>query len=803
MLSDVRYAARRLRATPGFTCIGVLTLALGIGATTAVYSVVDALLVRPLPFTEPDRLYNLWSTPPGGGRQFVPLTLEKLLGWREQTDLFSQIEPYNTRSLVVTGAGEPEVIIGAEVGGGLMAMLGARAALGRTIQPEDTPRGGTHVVVLSDGMWRSRFGADPGVLGRRIRLDDTEFDVIGVMPAGFRFPRDRHLLWTPVAAAPRADGRPARWNVLARLAPGVSRSGAQTFVDARTTVLDRERPVRDGWRLQLRPLGEQGINPSERYALYVLSAAVGLVLLIACANLATLLLVRGASAEREIAVRAALGATRRQLVRQLMTETALVAVGGGALGVVLAAWAVRALVALTPRAITFLAVNPIQLDARVVTFALAVTLVTAATFGLLPAFRVSRPVVQDALKGSSRATGSRRHEHLRRAFVIGQLALSLMLLVGAGLLARSFLHVTRVDPGFNPRNLVAIDVAPPRWKYPTRAAQQEFFGRVLERLRALPGVQAATLSGGAPPAAGGIRFDLRFEIEGRGVVLEDPALLLPFAEVASDYFGVMGIPIVAGRTFAETDPAGSTIIVSQEMARRLWNGRNPVGERLRTDPSAEFSTVVGVAGDVYQLDHDRPHGLFATYHPLPRSGRGLPAQQTIVVRTAADPAPMMGALRREIWSVDPDQPLARMATVENLYSEFFAVPRFYAFLMAVFALTGSLIAGVGLYGIVAYATAQRTREFGIRLALGAQRRDVMALVMRGGAVLVVAGIAAGAAGAAVLARAIRSLLVEVPATDPVVYAAVVIALAVVALVACSLPARRATLTDPNVALRIE
>jgi predicted permease len=798
LLTDLRQSVRRFASAPAFTLIATLTLALGVGATTAIYSVLDAILLRPLPYTEPQELQQLWSIQPTSETSYF--AADSLPEWQAQRDLFAAVEPYRTQSVALLGSGEPQFVLAAEVGGGLMPALGVPARLGRTIQPRDAAPGHDGVAVLSDALWRSRFAADPGTVGRTVRIDDRTLEVIGVMPSWFRFPRDRTQLWVPMAAAP--SSRPV--NALARLLPGVTREQAQQRVDAIAASLERERPSRTGWHIALRPLQGQRVNASERIALYVLFGAVSFVLLIACANLANLLLVQGAGREREIAVRAAVGASRARLARQLVTETFVLALAGGAAGMVLAMWAIDLLAAYTPRDFTFLSIGEIALDVRVLGFAAVVTVLAAVLAGSLPALRVSRTRLQESLKAGARsAAGSARQDRLRRAFVVVQLALTLMLLVGAGLLARTFVALTRVDPGFDPRNLVTVDLSLPRTKYASREAQRQFFNQAADRLRSVLGVAAVTVAGGKPPTGGGISFRLQFEIEGAGVVLDDPQLLLPFAEVETDYFSVLGMPLLAGRTFSADDAAGApAVIINREMANRLWKGANPIGQRIRFYPESPWRTVVGVVGDVYQFEYDSPRGMFAAYYPRSRS-RGMPAQETLIVRTSDAPARVIPLIRQAIWSVDPDQPILNLATMDALYHEFLGVPRFQALLMGVFALIGLAIAAVGLYGVLSYAIAQRTREFGIRMALGARRWDVLAMVLRHGAGLVALGILLGAAGSLALTRAMSSLVVGIPPYDPITYALVVAGLAAISLAACWVPARRATRVDPIVALRCE
>jgi putative ABC transport system permease protein len=483
----------------------------------------------------------------------------------------------------------------------------------------------------------------------------------------------------------------------------------------------------------------------------------------------------------------------------------LLALTGGVVGVALAYWGIELLAAFTPPALTFLNVNEIALERRVLGFAVILTALTAAGVGLVPALRGSRTVLHESLKAGTRAaTAGPRQERVRRAFVVVQLAVSLVLLVGAGLLTRSFAHMTRIDPGFDARQLVTASLSLPRWKYPTAAAQQQFYADAVQRLRALAGVRSATLAGGAPPQGGGFSFGLQFDVEGRGIVLNDPDLILPFVEVQPEYFSVMGIPLRAGRTFSGEDTPTSppSIVISEEMARQLWKGEPPVGRRIRMGPERPWYTVVGVVGDVYQLEHARPRGMFAVYYAMSQS-RGIAVQQTLIVRTAGEPEGMIGAIKRQIWSVDPDQAILEIATLESQYAEFFATPRFYAFLMTAFAAFGLIVSAVGLYGVLAYAMAQRTREFGIRMALGARSRDVLGMVLRSGGVLTAAGMALGAAGSVAITRALESLLVDVPRTDPVTYAAVIAVLSAAAMAATWFPARRATRVDPIVALRQE
>ncbi len=799
LVNDIRYAGRRMRAAPAFSLVAIVTLGLAIAATTAIYSVVDALMFRPLPYRNADELVDVHVTGADGAAR-PNMTIAQFKGWQQQAGVFAAIEAYANRSLALTGGGEPINVGGAAFSGGFMQLLGVAPQRGRVIGPDDTHAGREQVVVISDRLWRTRFGGDPAVVGRTLRLTDKSYEIIGIMPPSFSFPWGRRDVWIPLPASATAGSV----NVTARLRPGVDRERTQVQLDSMTAALAAAGAIPPNRRAVLNPPVARHVNQPIRRALVVLAGAVSLVLLIACANLANLLLVQGASREREIAVRTALGASRKRTIQQLLTETALLAIAGGALGILIAQWAIDLLAAFTPPDMTFLETSAIRLDVRVVMFAMALTAVTGAAFGLLPALRGSRTTPHAALKDGARsATGAPRQEHLRRAFVLLQLTLTVMLLVGAGLLTRTFLHMTRIDPGFDPRNLVTAQLVLPPWKYKTPELREQFNTLLMERLRATPGVTGATITGGTPPSGGGFSFGMKFDVKGRGIVLDDPALTMPTTDVDANYFDTMHIPLKAGRPFTRDDSlpgAPPVIVVGESMARRLWPGENPVNQQLRWFSRGPYYTVVGVVGDVYQFEYDQPRGQFAVYHPAALGGSG---QTTLVVRTTIDAETMARTLREAIWSVDADQPILAIETIEAAYEEFFARPRFYAFLMSVFAGLGLLIAGLGLYGVVAYATAQRTREFGIRMALGAQRGDVLRLVLRTGLALAIVGIALGAAGSLLVTRGLASMLVEIQPTDAATYTTVFVALGAIAVIACWIPARRATRVDPVVALRYE
>ena len=803
--SDIRFGARRLLANPGFTAVAATTLALGIGATTAIYSVVDALLLRPLPFRNAGTLVQVHGVT-ARGFMFPSLRYDDFAAWSRQSDIFAQVEAYDPRSHVLSGIGEPRNIATAAVTGGLMSMIGARAQVGRPLQPSDAEPGRERVAVISDRLWRGALGGRPDIVGQTIQLDAGSYQVVGVMRPEFRFPYGARQVWIPLVATPPKPGAPARqrYEVIAHLKPGVTVDQAQARADIVAAAIKVERGTTTGGDVRIRPFQERRVNTPVQRALYILFAAVAVVLLIACANMANLLLVQGAGREREVAVRGALGAGRGRLVRQFLTEAMLLAMIGGAAGICLAMWGVDLLAASAPSSMTFLSANDIALETRGLVFAVVVTCATSLLFGVVPALRSSGSALEGAIKGGRGATGSPRHRRMRSAFVVCQLALSLMLLVGAGLLARTFVGLTRVAPGFAVEDLLAVDLSLPGWKYTSEPARRQFYDQVLEKVGAIPGIEAVTLAGGMPPDGGSIRFGMKFEIAGRGVVLDDPEMIMPFTEVSGDYFSLMRIPILAGRTFERIEPASPPlVIINDSMARRLFGGAHEaIGQRIRTDPKSPWEVIVGVAGDVFQFDHSKPAGTFASYYARAQQP-GLGGQQTIIVRTRPGSEPPFEAIRRQIWAVDPSLPILSMATATEMYSEFFSAPRFYAALMLTFALIGVCIAAVGLYGVLAYTVAQRGREFGIRFALGATRADVMRLALAYGARLTAAGLIVGAVGSLLVTRGLESMLVGTSRLDPITYAAVAIVLMLVGMAACSVPTVRATRVDPASVLRQE
>jgi putative ABC transport system permease protein len=801
-VTELRHAFRRLAAAPGFTAVAAITLALGIGATTAIYSVVDATMLRPLPYADPARLLELSTRTATGGSR-VYFNHEQFAALEARTDLFSGVALYDYRSGTLPSNGEPKHDGGLAIGGAMMSLLGVPPLLGRVIQPDDARAGAAPVIVLSYVAWRDQFGADPAVIGRVITFDGKPIEIVGVMPKSFTFLDGRRKFWVPLTEG-TYTGRVLQ--VIARTRPEMTVAEALLRIGASTVPARASDDAATSAKLEGRTLGSRQLNAPVRTAILVLAGAVGMVLLIACANIANLLLVKNASREREVAVRAALGASRGRLLRQLFTEAALLAGLGGAVGLIVAHWTIWLLAAMAPPNLPFLSADAVGLDRRILVFASLLTIVTGLLFSVLPALKGSRLDLFEALKAGSRsATQTGQQERLRRGFIVLQLAVSCMLLIGAGLLSRTFVHLLRVDPGFDTARLAMITLQLPTWKYPTGVERRRFYDTLVERIAALPGVTGATLTGGVPPSGGNFSFGLTFEVEGKGVVLDDPAVELPNSAVPPDFFSVLGVPLKMGRTFADYASPGSepVTVISEDLAARLWKGESPIGKRFRmgTGPNDRWYTVVGVSGGVYEFRYANTTERLAYYVPSRRDVAG--PVQNIIVRTAGEPAAIIPLLRQQIRELDPSQPIWRLGTIESQYAEFFAVPGFYMFLMTTFAAMGVAIAAVGLYGVLAYAIAQRTRELGVRMALGASKTDVLLMVFSQGARVTAAGVAVGLAGSVFVTRSLESMLVDVSRLDPIAYVAVAVVLTLVAAAACWIPARRATNVDPIVALRYE
>ena len=798
---DLRYGLRMLLKNPGFTTIAVLTLALGIGANTAIFSVVNAVLLRPLPYAESERLVWLWDTLPQ--LPTAPTSLPEFLDRKEQNRSFEQLAAFQSGNMFLdTGDGTRDTPVGL-VTPETFALFRANPILGRAFTAEETLPGRSRVVVLGHAIWQNRFGADPNALGRKVELSGAAYTVIGVMPAGFSFPNQAEL-WRPLPIDPaKLDRGPHYLRVVGRLKPGVTQAEAQAEMSAIAGRLARQYPEKNaGHGVKLEPLRDVivgDIGP----ALYILLGAVGFVLLIACANVANLLLARAGARQKEIAVRTALGASRPRLVRQLLTESVMLAVGGGAAGLLIAVWGVRWLVSFgldtIPRA------QEISVDPRMAGFTLLISVATGALFGLAPALQASRPIFADALKESGRASAGVQRNRLRSALVISEVALSLVLLIGAGLMIRSFTKLNQVNPGFNPARALTIGVTLLRSKYPDEERVASSYAQLLERAAATPGVVAVGAISELPIAGGNTNDN--FTIEGRPPVAKEAQPLTEYRVVTPRYFEAMGIPLLAGRDFAETDTkrAPNVAVINEIFAQRHFPGENPLGQRIRLQgQKRDPLLIVGVVGNVRHFSLGEPPRPEA-YVPFLQDPLSDTYQRsmTIVARTKADTGAVAGPLRAALIAQDKSLPVYALKPMTEYLRDSLSRHRFNLILLSVFGVGALALAAVGVYGVISCGVAQRTHEIGIRLALGAGRRDVLKLILSQGLKLVLLGVVIGLGAAFALSRWMETLLFGVRPTDPLTFAGIAAVLLLVSLVACWIPARRATRVDPLVSLRSE
>ncbi len=799
MLTDLRYALRTLRKSPGFTFVAMLTLALGIGANAAIFSVVNSVLLRPLPYREAERLVTVDHLYPSLKGLEAGASAPSFAEIRDRAKSFRGVAVETGWQPNLTGQGDPARLGGARASGQYFSTLGVQAAMGRTFSEADDQPGRERVVVLSDGMWRRRFGADPSVVGRTLVLDGAPHEVIGVMPPGFRdFFRSSVELWRPLAltAEQLTSGRTREWLALtARVAPGVALEGAAVEMRTLSSQLKQQyaSDYPPDWSLKLSTMREKGTG-KVRTALFLLFGAVAFVLLIACANVANLLLARATSRSREVAVRAALGAQRSRLIRQLLTESVVLALGGGILGLIVAQFGVQALGALNPANQSG---EPITLDARVVIFALLLSVVTGLVFGMAPALQLARGSLQETLRESGRgAAGNRGAARLRRGLIVSEVALAVILLTGAGLLIRSFARLADSSPGFDARQLLTFTIALPDARYPTGPQQLAFFDRLLPALAAAPGLEAAGATSDIPFGPGGATRT--FMVEGFQPAPDQPLPWGDFRAVSPTFFNALRVPLRRGRAFTERDgpTAPKVVIVDEALARRYWGNENPLGRRVTLD-SIVWREVVGVVGHVKNdaLDTDARIQL---YLPLSQFPVGA---LTVAVRTAGDPSSAVPLVREAVRAIDRDQPLADVQTMEQLVDTAMGQRRTSMQLLALFAGFALLIACIGLYGITAYAVTQRTREIGVRMALGAGSDQVVRPFVRDSLTLALVGLAIGSTVSLAASRLLASQLYEVPAHDPVTLIGTAVLLVAVAGVASYLPARRATRVDPIVTLR--
>jgi len=800
LFKDLRYGIRNLLKHPGFALVAVGTLALAIGANSAMFTVVNAVLLRPLQYPESDRLVWLEAANPPRGITYSNMSVPDFVDWQSQNQVFEQMAGFFVGGQILNNGDEPERVRSTLVSGDFFSVLRMPSLLGRTLQPDDVQTGRGLVVVISYGLWQRRFGADRAVIGRQVAIGSKSATLVGVMPQGFDYPSQSEM-WLPLPLEPAKEARDDRYlNVFARLKPGANIPQAQAELDTINQRLAQSYAATNtGWTVKVSNLQDQLVG-NVRPSLLVLLFAVLFVLLIACANIANLLLARGSSRQKEIALRAALGASRFRIVRQLLTESMVLSVVGGAFGLLLSFWLTKLLIAISPA--NSPRFDEIQPDARVFVFTIGLTIVTCLVFGLAPALQASRSDQSEALKEGSRGNaGGARSNRIRSGLMVAEIAMSFMLLVGAGLLIKSFLHLRAVTPGFTPENVLTVRVSGPPGKFKEDAQRAEFFRQVNDRIQSLPGVQSVGMILSLP--LNGDTFNLwrGYVREGRPDTPEErgDAAYLP---VTPGYFRTMQIPLISGRTFTEQDTANSAkvIIVNETTARRLWPGESPLGRHVTIAPNEKFlREIVGVVGETKASLANEPGEQM--YVPFAQDASW--PSMSVVIRTSGDPASFSSAVRNEIRSLEKAAPVFNVRTLNDLVATSVAPRRTPMLLLSAFAGAALMLAMMGIYGVTAYYVTQRTQEIGIRMALGAQMSDVLKLVLKGGMVMAVAGIATGLVGSFVLTRWMTTLLFGVKPTDWMTFAAVSVCLLVTALLACYLPARRATKVDPLVALRYE
>ena len=803
LLQDIRYGLRMLLKNKGFTAVAILALGLGIGANTAIFSLVNGVLLRPLPFPDAERIIYFEGKNPQAGITESNISYLDFTDWSQQTDLFASTAAYWTGGVNLGADGaEPERVPRAGVTIGFFSVLGVQPVLGRAFVPEDDKPasfiGGRGIVaIISHGLWKRRFGSDPAIVGKQVQMSARSLTVIGVMPPGFEYP-EQTLIWVPSSVNLSEEPRDNRaWSAIARLNPGIDLKQAQTRVSAINAQLDKQfHETNKGWDVSLWTLHERLVR-EVKPSLLALLGAVGLVLLIACANVANLLLARSAARQKEIAIRAAMGASRTRVLRQMLTESILLSAIGGTAGLVLSIWLTDVLMSMLPEGAPRL--EQIGIDYRVLTFTLGVSALTGVLFGIVPALQASKLDVISALKEGGRGGEGHRRTSARGLLLIGEVALSLMLLVGAGLLIKSFVRLQEVRPGFNAHNVLIANVQLP---YPKYNSPQfvEFFRQLNERLEAAPGVQAAGGSINLPLNASGYAIGRAFIPEGRPLAVDESKDAM-FSTITGDYFRALQIPLLSGRTFELRDKADApkVVIINETIAKRHFGSpAEAIGKRLSIWRDEKFMReIVGVVGDA-KTGSLTGNGGMQIYVPHTQDSHWN--FMGLVIRTAGDPVAFAATLRREVQALDKDQPIYNVRTMDDVVMNSLGTRRLSMQLFAVFACAALLLAALGIYGVMAYSVTQRTQEIGIRMALGAQKSDVLALVIRQGMTLTLIGVVVGLGGAFVLTRLLTNLLFGVAATDPLTFVAIPLLLLFVALVACYLPARRAARLDPTVAL---
>ncbi|MGB6875323.1 MAG: ABC transporter permease [Candidatus Acidiferrales bacterium] len=815
---DVRYALRMLRKSPGFTAVAVLTLALGIGASTAVFSLVDVVLLKPLPFPHAERIVFPWRLPPHGlnlGFDKIPWGRFDFLFLSQESKTFEYLGAFQSDSFNLTGSGDPVRLDGLRASAGFFSTLGVSPSLGRAFTQEEDYPGREHEVILSYALWRERFGADPGILGRTLELNGAPYTVIGVMPRGFAFPRANEMpsvfdftsqcqLWVPLALnhSPLIPNEPFGLAVVGRLRPGVTVAQAQAEMNLLGKSLEAQYLNRKGWfTSDVTPLTHQ-VAGDTRQPLLLILGAVGVVLLIACFNVASLLLTRSLARKRELTLRAALGAGRLRLICQVLTESIVLAGAGALAGILLAQCAIYFVKILGPSSIPRL--GEMGLDIRVFVFALGVSLITGILFGLAPALGATQGNLVESLKeGGHRSSSSAAAQKARQSLVVSQIALALVLVIAAGLLTRTFYRLLTVDPGFRPVHVLTFKLSLSALKYSDPAHMVSFYRNALRQLQAMPGVQSAGITDIVP--MGGATNATRLRIPGRTKADPSDIPVANYSVASPGYFAAVGTPILRGRSFLESDTADSmpVTIISNTMAKKFWPGQDPLGKQVGPMSSLyPLATIVGIAADVKHISlREAPSPEM--YVPYTQKVWVPLLTMDAVLRTTQDPASISATARATVHSIDPDLPLADIEPLTDIVVDSMTGQRFAMLILGAFGAIALALAMIGMYGVISYGVAQRTQEIGIRIALGAQRRDVLQMVLGHGIRLAALGIGIGLAAAFGVTRLMGSFLYGVAATDPLTFVAVSLLLLAVALLACYIPARRAMRVDPMVALRYE
>jgi putative ABC transport system permease protein len=803
-LQDIRYGARTLRRSPGFTAVAVVALALGIGGNSAIFSVVNAVLLRPLPYAEPHRIMRIFASAHERGLDQTPISFQRATAIAEQNHVFEQAGSYVFDTANLTGVDEPLQLAAIRMSSAVLDVIKVKPAAGRNFLPEEDKPGGAQVVILSHGLWQRQFASAPDIVGKPIALDGGSYTVVGIMPTNFNFPGGEIDCWLPRAFEASFLNREAIergagfLSMVGRLRPGVTRQQAQDEMERiaeANKIPDHPDATFGVLVIPLPEVVTQGVRPT----LFILLGAVTFVLLIACANVANLLLAKAAGRQKEIAVRSALGASRGRLIRQFLTESVLLALMAGALGVLLASWGVALLVSAAtgsiPRA------TEITVDGRVLGFTLIVAVLTGVIFGLAPALQASNVDLNTALKDTSRGSGGGlRRARVRSGLVVTEVALSVVLLIGAGLLIRSFVLLQNVDPGFNPQQLLVANISLPSSRYSRTEQRAAFYTQLCQELSALPGVVSAGAAQSLPLTGSDSRTLVA--IDGRPVPPLAERPIVSMGIVSPEYFRAMGIPLLRGRFFTDHDIESSptTVIINQSFARRFFPDEDPIGKRmLGGGAQPQVREIVGIVGDVRHnaLDTSPAEALYLSSNQRPQLA------MSVVVRTSGPPSSVSGAIRSRVLSIDKDQPIASVQTMQEIVSSSISNQRFTLLLLGLFAAVALALAAIGIYSVMAYTVTQRTGEIGLRMALGAQTRDVLKLVVGQGMAMALIGIGVGLGGAFALTRVMSSLLFSIGATDPITFIAIPLILGGVGLAACFVPARRAAKVDPMIALRYE